>query len=122
MKTILKLEELAMLALAVYLFTFLDIAWWWFAVLFLAPDIGMLGYLVNNKTGAFIYNIFHSKVIAILIYFGGIFEGNEILMFVGLLLFAHSSFDRMLGYGLKFSDHFKHTHLDYIGNASSEQT
>ena len=90
--------------------------------LFLAPDIGLLGYLINNRTGAIMYNIFHSKAVAIAIYFIGILLGDQILMFVGLLFFAHSSFDRMLGYGLKFGDHFKHTHLGYIGKASPEQT
>jgi hypothetical protein len=117
MKYILKLEELAMLALAIYLFTFLDFKWWLFAALFLAPDIGMLGYLLNTKIGAFTYNIFHHKGIAIAFYLAGIFLNNPVLMFIGILLFAHSSFDRILGYGLKYGDNFKNTHLDYLGKS-----
>ncbi len=31
------------------------------------------------------------------------------------LLFAHSSFDRMLGYGLKYNDSFNHTSLGWTG-------
>ena len=44
MKTTLKLEELAMLLLGIYVFGFLYYDWWWFLVLFLAPDLGMIGY------------------------------------------------------------------------------
>ncbi len=43
MQKILKLEELLMLALSVYLFTLLDYNWWLFAAFFPAPDLGMLG-------------------------------------------------------------------------------
>jgi len=39
----------------------------------------------------------------------------DILITGGLLLVAHSSFDRMLGYGLKFPDDFKHTSLGWMG-------
>ncbi len=115
MKNIIKLEELFMLILALYLFSLLNYSWWLFAALFLTPDIGMLGYLINTKTGAFTYNIFHHKGIAIIIYIIGIYLNIPILMFTGILLFAHSSFDRMLGYGLKYSDNFKSTHLGNLG-------
>ena len=59
MKTIIKLEEVLMFVLGIYLFNQLDYAWWWFLVLILAPDIGMLGYLFGNRAGAFTYNLFH---------------------------------------------------------------
>ena len=32
-------------------------------------------------------------------------------MLAGIILFGHSSFDRILGYGLKYTDSFKNTHL-----------
>jgi len=31
------------------------------------------------------------------------------------VLYGHSSFDRLCGYGLKYVDDFKHTHLGWIG-------
>lgn len=115
MKNLLKIEELAMMGLAIYLFSLLDYPWWLFAALFIAPDIGMLGYLINTKIGAFTYNLFHHKGIAVALYIAGIFLNIQVLMFAGLLMFAHSSFDRLLGYGLKYNDNFKHTHLGVIG-------
>lgn len=116
MKTSLKLEELAMLLLGIFLFSQLQLSWWWFAGLFLAPDIGMLGYIVNTKIGAYTYNIFHHKFIAIAIYLFGIFIASEIVQMIGIILFSHASFDRMLGYGLKLEDGFKLTHLGELGN------
>ena len=37
----------------------------------------------------------------------------------GLIIYGHSSMDRALGYGLKFGDHFQHTHLGWIGKRSA---
>lgn len=117
MKIILKLEELAMMFLALYLFSLLDFNWWIFAALFFSPDIGILGYLINPKFGAFTYNLLHHKAIAIMLYFIGIFLNMPVLMLAGLVIFAHSSFDRILGYGLKYPNNFKNTHLGTIGKA-----
>jgi hypothetical protein len=33
----------------------------------------------------------------------------------GIILFTHISFDRVLGYGLKYSDSFHNTHMGIIG-------
>lgn len=116
MKTLLKLEELAMFGLGVFLFSQLSYAWWWFLALILGPDIGMLGYLVNSKIGAMTYNLFHHKGIAIGIYFIGIYFDLDVLKLIGIILFTHASMDRIFGYGLKFEDAFANTHLGRIGN------
>ncbi|MFN3665935.1 MAG: DUF4260 family protein, partial [Sediminibacterium sp.] len=34
-----------------------------------------------------------------------------------LVLLAHSTFDRVAGYGLKYFDSFDHTHLGWIGKS-----
>ncbi len=99
----------------IFLFNQLDFSWWWFFVLILAPDISMLGYLVNSKIGAICYNIFHHKSIAITLYFIGFYLHNEVLELVGVILFAHASMDRVFGYGLKYSNSFSNTHLGKIG-------
>jgi len=115
MKKALQLEEIAMFALGLVLFSELNISWWWFVGLFLAPDIGILGYLFNNKTGAIFYNIFHHTFLALIIYLIGYFTAFEFLQFIGVLLFSHASFDRIFGYGLKYKTGFKFTHLGEIG-------
>ena len=116
MDKIIKIEELAMFLGGIYAFSFLNFAWWWFPLLFFVPDIGMLGYMYGNKTGAFIYKLWHHKGIAILIGIAGILLNEEILQLTGIILFSHASFDRMLGYGLKENKGFKFTHLGEIGN------
>ena len=113
MKTILNLEEAVMTAISIYLLTIynLHLSFWIWAILFFSPDIGMLGYLINTKVGAVVYNLFHHKGIAIALAAAGYFLHNDVMTAIGILLFAHSSFDRVLGYGLKYEDSFKHTHL-----------
>jgi hypothetical protein len=118
MKNLIRVEEALMLVLAVYLSTNLPYAWWWYWALFLAPDLGMIGYLVNTRVGAFTYNVLHHKGVAVILFLAGIYFSNEALQFTGLLLFGHSSFDRMLGYGLKYPDSFHNTHLGLIGKQS----
>jgi hypothetical protein len=115
MKLILKTEEAAMFALPLFFFYQLNLPGWWFWAFLLAPDISMLGYLVNTKTGAFTYNLFYHKGIAIAVFILGIFLSSVMCQFIGIILFAHSSLDRMLGYGLKYDDSFQHTHLGMIG-------
>lgn len=118
MRALIKVEELFLFALSIFLFGQLDYAWWWYLVLFLAPDVGMLGYLASPAVGAITYNVLHHKGIAVTLYVLGAFVGNPLLQFSGLIILGHSSLDRVLGYGLKYSDAFTHTHLGRIGPAS----
>ncbi|MEO9482972.1 MAG: DUF4260 domain-containing protein [Ekhidna sp.] len=111
MKNLIKLEELAMFLLSIYLFSFLDYSWWVYLIFILTPDIGMLGYLVNPGLGATTYNLFHHKGIALIVGFLGFWWRIPELQLAGVILFGHASMDRILGYGLKFNDNFKHTHL-----------
>ena len=115
MKKVIRLEELAMFLLSIYLFSQLHFQWWWYLALILIPDISMIGYAIGNKTGAIVYNIFHHKALAIAVYVIGCYQQNEILQLIGIILFAHASMDRMLGYGLKTFQGFKYTHLGEIG-------
>src|SRR2546421_712986 len=107
MKLILRLEELGMLLLSIWLFSFLPFAWWWYPVLILVPDLSMIGYVFNNKMGAITYNVAHHKGIAIGFYILGQYVQNDWIQLSGLILFGHSSMDRMLGYGLKYFSGFK---------------
>ena len=115
MKNTLKFEELAQFILGIVLFSQLDLAWWWFPTLILLPDIGIFGYAINTKVGAFIYNLFHNKAIGITILLGGMFYLGETFTVIGIILFSHSAMDRIFGFGLKYPDSFKNTHLGKIG-------
>jgi hypothetical protein len=115
MKTVIQLEELGLFLFGIFLFNQLNYPWWWFLALILAPDLSMIGYLFGNRIGAFTYNFFHHRGLAILVYLIGIYYSNSLIQLLGIILFAHSSMDRMMGYGLKYDSGFKLTHLGEIG-------
>lgn len=119
MKAIIQMEELAMLGISMYALYVLKAEWWIYPLLILAPDISMLGYVAGNKTGAISYNLFHHKAIAIVLFLIGFINQNYPLEITGLILFGHSSMDRMLGYGLKYFTGFQFTHLAQTGRAKS---
>jgi hypothetical protein len=115
MKTLTNLEEAAQFALSIILFAKLPFVWWLYPALLLLPDVGMIGYAVNNTVGAFTYNLFHHKAIAIFIGIAGLLLANSSLLLTGIILFGHSAMDRMMGYGLKYNKGFKFTHLGELG-------
>ena len=119
MKYLLKVEELFMFGLSIYAFSKLNYAWWWYPVLFFTPDLSMLGYLINPRVGALAYNVIHLKALGVTIYVAGAVIANPPLQLVGLILFGHSSMDRVMGYGLKYPDSFQHTHLGMIGKSAT---
>ena len=101
MKTLLKIEELTLVILFFYLFLTLNYAWWWFPLLFFVPDVSLISYLINRNVGAITYNFIHHKALAVLLYLlGGLIQWPG-LQLAGLVMFGHSSLDRVLGFGLQ---------------------
>jgi len=80
------------------------------ACLFL-PDIFMLGYLINSKVGAFIYNIGHVFIFPLILFMLAVITTKKVFLAMALIWAAHIFLDRMLGYGLKYKEGFKITHL-----------
>jgi hypothetical protein len=115
MNALLKLEGLALFVLSIFLFSQLEYAWWWYPLLFFTPDLSMLGYWGDARTGAALYNIVHHHVVSISLYVMGFFIGLPLLQLAGVTLLGHSNLDRLLGYGLKYPDTFQNTHLGAIG-------
>lgn len=110
-----RLEGLALFGGGLYAWFVLGGAWWLFALLLLTPDISMLGYLSNARTGAALYNLIHSYPLAALSLALGLWLAIPALSFAGVLVLAHIGWDRMLGYGLKLASSFQETHLGRIG-------
>jgi len=95
-------------------------SWWLFAVLFLAPDLSMLGYLRGARMGAVGYNLGHSYLGPLLLLAVG--QGAGLATGLGLIWAGHIGFDRMLGYGLKYPWAFKATHLSGVVTAALPAT
>lgn len=111
-----KIESLAILVAAVAAYYRLGFSWPVFFIFLLMPDISMVGYLLNAKTGAIIYNIGHSYFSPIIL--AGITEYFGIPLGLGLALVwtIHIAADRMMGFGLKLPTGFHQTHLGTIRN------
>ncbi len=120
MKRLTQIEEAFLVVLAFYLFLALHVGWWWFFVLFFVPDASMVGYLFNPRAGAIMYNAVHLRAVSITAYILGGVLGIAWLQALALIVFAHSSFDRIFGYGLKYPDAFQHTHLGMIGREAQD--
>lgn len=115
MKSLLRLEELAFFLFSMFLFAQLAFPWWYFPLLLLVPDLSMAGYLLGPRIGAVVYNVVHHRGLALLLYVLGLHFHLPALALAGVIIFAHSSLDRLFGYGLKFADSFGNTHLGRIG-------
>lgn len=110
-----RLEGAALLILATYNFSEFNVSWWWFFGLLLTVDATMAGYLINNKVGAYTYNIGHSLVLPLLLTLASkIFGWNTVEMLCTIWL-AHIGMDRLSKFGLKHVTSFHHTHLGTIG-------
>lgn len=115
MNNLLRLEETGQFFLSIILFSQLEYSWWIFPACIPLPDLSMIGYLANPKIGAWLYNFFHHKLLAISVFIFGILIDSSLTTLTGIILFGHSAMDRIFGYGLKFQDSFKNTHLGWIG-------
>ncbi len=112
---ILRLEGLAAVVGAVGLYAHAGFSWPLFVVLFLAPDLGMLGYLAGPRVGAAAYNVVHTYVAPLVLAAAGALFASEPAVAVALNWAAHIGFDRALGYGLKYPTRFVDTHLGRVG-------
>lgn len=108
---LLRVEALGVLAAACAAYAHQGYSWQTFAIYFLAPDLSMLGYVFGARYGAALYNTVHSYVLPALIGTAGLALKQELALIVAIIWFAHIGFDRALGYGLKYPDAFRHSHL-----------
>jgi len=110
-----RLEWAAIAVAAIVLYALTGVSWWLFAALILVPDLSMLGYLAGPRVGALAYNAFHILICPALLALAGIWYGHAPVTAVALVWIVHIAADRALGYGLKLSAGFGHTHLGRIG-------
>lgn len=114
---LIRLEWLAVLIMAVAAYWSGGYAWWIFALLILAPDLTMIGYLAGPYIGAITYNVVHTVIAPLALAALGLWFGLDWALQIAIILLAHIAIDRALGYGLKLSTGFKDTHMGRIGGA-----
>ena len=111
---ILRFDGFCLLAGSLWAIQLEHVSWVLFAVLFFAPDLSMLGYLVNPRIGAVVYNVVHTTIVYGPLAAYGYLSGVSDALALGLIGLAHVGFDRLLGYGLKYPTRFKDTHLQRV--------
>jgi hypothetical protein len=103
-RALLRLEGLALLGASLFCYARIHGDWLTFGELFLAPDLIFAAYLFGPRVGAYGYNAAHSTLGPLILACTGQFGFAAIWL-------AHIGFDRALGFGLKYTDAFRHTHL-----------
>lgn len=114
-KIMLRLEGLTLFAGMVLLYAVRGGSWWIFALLFLAPDLSFIAYLLDARTGAISYNAAHSYMLPVALMTLGFALPNPMTLSIAMIWLAHIGIDRALGYGLKYEAGFGFTHLGRIG-------
>ena len=90
-------------------------------VLFL-PDLFMVGYLASTRVGAAVYNTGHSYVAPAALWLVAVAIESPGTKAAALVWAAHIGMDRALGYGLKYPDSFRNTHLGRLSLGKSPRT
>ncbi|MBX9804504.1 MAG: DUF4260 domain-containing protein [Alphaproteobacteria bacterium] len=109
----LHLEGLCYFIAGLYLFSLHHRSWGFFAALFLLPDLSFAGYAFGPRIGAYAYNTLHSAVGPLILGITGMMVNSPDYVVISTIWISHVGADRMLGFGLKYSDNFKHTHLGF---------
>ena len=116
---LLRLEGLVAAVASAVFYSRTGASWWLFAALWLTPDLSMLAYLKRPCLGARYYNVAHTYLLpGVLGLFGLLLHANALLPFA-LIWVNHIGVDRLLGYGLKYSDGFGFTHLGRLGKSEA---
>jgi hypothetical protein len=117
-RLLLRAEGLTVLSAAILVYLHGGHSWWLLVILFLAPDLSFFAYAMGPRTGAVVYNAFHSYIgpltLACVLWFTGY------SLAIPLIWIAHIGLDRSLGYGLKYPTGFGDTHLGKLGRRASE--
>lgn len=111
---LLRLDGLAVAVVALLLYRELGASWRVFAAGFLAPDLAILAYLAGPRVGAIAYNAMHTYLWGSALFGLGLLGSQASLMTVGLIWTAHVAVDRLVGFGLKYPDGFRRTHLQQV--------
>jgi hypothetical protein len=111
-RPLLHLEGAAVFTLSLLAFHWSHGSWLLFLLLFLVPDLSMIGYAFNVRLGAIFYNAVHTYVGPLVLAAYAFGSGHQTSWELSLIWAAHIGLDRMLGFGLKYPTHFKDTHLN----------
>lgn len=109
-----RMENGVAFALSLYMYLQLDFPIWIFFALLFVPDCTMIGYMMNKKIGASIYNVGHSFLLPLFLAGSYLYVSNDYILMLSIIWAAHIFLDRLLGFGLKYEDSFNQTHIQRL--------
>jgi hypothetical protein len=113
-RLLLQLEGLAILAAAIICYGYQGYSWLAFILLLLVPDLALIGYLMNNRLGSIVYNLGHTHSLPLLLGVLSLLFEAPLGLQLALIWLAHIGMDRAVGYGLKYENSAKETHLSRV--------
>ena len=119
LRTMLRLEGLALFLGMTLLYWVWDGSWWVYAALFLMPDLSFAAYWFGPRFGAMVYNAAHTYMVPMALMTVGFATAEPLVLSIAMIWLAHIGFDRALGFGLKYGAGFGFTHLGRIGKKTS---
>lgn len=111
---LLRLEGTAVLLGSLLIYGRLEYSWGIFLLLLLWPDSAMLVYVLNKRAGIITYNILHTYALPISLILLSLLLAWSPGIQIALIWFTHIGLDRLVGYGLKYPNEFKDTHLNRV--------
>jgi uncharacterized protein DUF4260 len=113
-KVLLHLEGAALFGAAVTGYALTGGSWVLFAALILVPDVAIAAYLIDKRIGAVAYNATHNMIAPLVLLGVALVIAHPVSVSIALVWLAHVGADRALGYGLKYVEGFRSTHLHRV--------
>lgn len=113
-KLLLHFEGVILLVASIVLYASQGFAWSTFLLLLLAPDLAFVAYIANRNLGTFFYNALHTVALPLILAVAAFMIDWTFGIQLALIWLAHVGMDRTVGYGLKYTNSFKNTHLSKI--------
>lgn len=110
-------DAAVLLVITLWVVTTTSSSWIWFWVLFLTPDLSMIGYVFGPRVGAVTYNAGHLYAWPAGLLAAGVAYHASFATTAALSWIAHIAFDNVVGYGLKLPISFEQTVYGPIGKA-----
>lgn len=114
MSIMLRLEGAAHLLIGILGYALTHDGWGLLVVLFLAPDVAIVGYLAGPRWGALAYNALHTSTVPIVVGAYGLVMSTPLAVSIAGIWLAHIGLDRLVGYGLKYASGFNANHLHQV--------
>jgi hypothetical protein len=112
----LQVEGATLLIGSLIAFSITHRSWWLVPLVLFVPDVFMAGYIGGTRVGAYVYNLAHATPLPAMLMGYGWWQNKSLFLAIGVVWLGHIGMDRMLTFGLKYPDHFQHTHLSHSKN------